>query len=305
MESPRITAFTAIILTLPPELLNHLLSTLTLDPTSYHTLLSLRLTHPIFFNHINLVTLKSQHTLLSTHYFQNEVAFIISDAHNRPSTTPDLWPCYICLHLQPRTNFAHSQTHASHSVAHAKARLRFCIDCGVRKGIYIAGTVLRCFHGPDKVVCLRCRRLGVSAKICGKVAVKLSPSSNSADAISTSGSSLATTTVRRADIPRNAINVDRDIRGLCMDCAYGEGSRFDQTEAGQNEVRRSKRLPGDFFVERLLGYQRSDQRDFSSGTGERKGRCQRCWAIDHTERAAHQRHGHQLLCQECWLRRWV
>ena len=305
MTCPDTPASTALILTLPPELLLHLVATLTSDPTSYHSLLALRLTHPLFYNDIPLSTLKSQHALLSAHYFQNEVAFLICDARNRPSTSPDFWPCYICLHLHPLTNFAHSQSHIRKSLAHVSARLRFCLSCGVRKGIYVPGLRVRRFQGPDKVVCLSCRRFGTHANVSGKVAVKLLQRFKAAEMMSSApGSSPAD---MPDDVPKNAVKVDDKaiVSGLCRECVYGGGSHANEAEADENKVRKSKRWPGAYFVERLLALESSRQRVFHTSTGELRGRCQRCWDVDHTERAVHRVYGGQLFCRACWLRRWI
>ncbi len=303
MEDAEPLCATPVILTLPPEILNQLISTLTSDPATYHTLLSLRLTHRLFATLISLTALKFQHALLSRHYFQNEVTSVLSGTYDHRSTIPDLWPCYICLHLRHRTDFSHSQTHSHHSVAHAKAHLRICLACGVRKGIYVPGTVLRCFQGPDKVVCLSCRCFGVSAKVLGTVAGKVPPSSISAETISGREDSLASMSVPEDDVPRNALRSDREVKGLCWNCAYGGGSPSSKIEG--DKVRNIKQLPGEYFIEQLMGCQASGQLHFGKGTSERKGRCQRCWAVDHTGRAAQRMHGNQVLCQECWLRRWI
>ena len=81
---------------------------------------------------------------------------------------------------------------------------------------------------------------------------------------------------------------NREVKGMCEDCAYGTGRQGETMHATKPIATISLEL---------------EHQLYGKGTSERKGRCQRCWAIDHTERPAERMQGDQLLCHECWLQR--
>ena len=285
------------LLSLPPELLTHILSLLLPDPTSYHTLLALRSTHPLLTTLLPPHTMKSQHHRLSTLYFAAEVSLIVSP-HPSPSPSshqPDTWPCYICLHPLPRSSFAHTQTHASKAHGHAKARMRFCFDCGVRRGLYARGLVLRCFLGPDRVLCIKCGGLGVAAK--------RRTGRNPNGRVDREGQ-------KRAQVldygTRDGVAFwVTDVRGFCVDCAGKLKPEVDAEDVEEVVDPAGKLEQGETDAVSSSTTYGSGRSIPGKGTGERKGRCQRCWSIDHTERPAHMFQGDQLLCQECWVQVWV
>lgn len=120
--------------------------------------------------------------------------------------------------------------------------------CGVRKGIYGRGCVLRCFGGGERVVCEGCGVLGAVERGRGNG------------------------------------------RGECEGCV-GRARDGQEDRAGNDE---SASLDG------ADGTTMGRQGKLFDGVKMRKGRCQRCWAIDHTEKPAERYHGEQTFCGDCW-----
>lgn len=77
--------------------------------------------------------------------------------------------CSRCLKLRLRGAFADKQVKAKRGKGHAESDRRFCVDCGVRKGIYQPGQMID-INGITHFVCGLCRQLcgsGLYCTLCG------------------------------------------------------------------------------------------------------------------------------------------
>jgi hypothetical protein len=263
-------------ISVPSELLRLIITHTThLDhPTSYFTLLSLRLTHSIFASIISIPSLRAAHQLLADHYFESEV-----QQHFKPRDKQlelqfqfnlqlepvipaneilfgeNRFPCYVCLKVLRREGFAYTQTHKRRGLGHSEAKSRFCLGCAVRKGIYGKRTVVRVGgrgHGKGggyKVVCVRCWGIG--------------------DAVA-----------------RDEWDGSEGCCKGCVEAGWLDDVGMDGKGTGEGAVVRSGAID--------LG--EVDE------VHARSTRCQRCWAIDHTQIAAVRCSGDQLLCGPCWER---
>lgn len=81
------------------------------------------------------------------------------------SCSSDTLPCYMCLRWLPsstsaakfatESRFSRTRSTLAFDLGGKRARDRFCIDCGLLKGLYIRGTMVK-----RSVVCLNCGELG-------------------------------------------------------------------------------------------------------------------------------------------------
>ncbi|KAF2197274.1 F-box domain-containing protein [Delitschia confertaspora ATCC 74209] len=77
---------------------------------------------------------------------------------SRPwATSQSLFACSACKRLRPLLKFSDDMRKGSKSRHGSEAHLRFCIDCGVERGKYKAGTELK-IMGKACVVCRICHR---------------------------------------------------------------------------------------------------------------------------------------------------
>jgi hypothetical protein len=224
-------------------------------------------------------------------------------------------------------------------MGHAQAHLRFCLDCGVRRGIYAPGVVLRCFEAPDMVVCVRCGCLGSAAKP-PRIHAK---DSSRGDGLVSLGSrrseeedeeelGLARKDGGEAVVGEGPVGVE--VKGLCEECAARTtravaASSKDllsdrDREQAQSQNQQPKTTPppskivtrnqtqieshidqhptGTSTIPRFRIAAQLSLPGIPTPTTQRKTRCQRCWAIDHTERpVAGGMQGGELLCWECFV----
>lgn len=99
----------------------------------------------------------------------------ISNIHKNYITRATRLNCYICLFNLPRACFTDRQATGSRSLGHKDAKMRFCTNCGVKRGVWPPGTVLKLDH-KSYVICKICRciqkgqpcyrSLGVCSKEC-------------------------------------------------------------------------------------------------------------------------------------------
>ena len=84
-----------------------------------------------------------------------------TDLNEHWTTHADYLNCYLCLRLLPRDDFASTQLQGGRCLGHKSYAKRFCIDCGWRKKIWERGSV----KGRGKraiIVCIRCGGLNRS-----------------------------------------------------------------------------------------------------------------------------------------------
>ncbi|OAP57032.1 hypothetical protein AYL99_09145 [Fonsecaea erecta] len=67
----------------------------------------------------------------------------LNNIHRNHITRAEQLNCYSCLKALPRECFVESQVTGRRSLGHHEARRRFCRTCGVTKGIWEKGTVIR------------------------------------------------------------------------------------------------------------------------------------------------------------------
>jgi len=154
----------------------------------------------------------------------------------------DMLVCYSCFSELPRERFANSQVTKRRDYGHRRGWRRFCEECGVKRGFWVKGTVLRGHSGGEvKVVCVRCGKLRV-----------------------TDSTALQ--------------------KSMCQMCHNVE---LDGTEVLRGNGKEKHALID-------VGQQEE------KGMLKRMGRCQRCWAIDHTIKAfAVRGESGELLCERC------
>lgn len=79
----------------------------------------------------------------------------ISNLHKNYITRAERLNCYSCLTTLPRQCFGDKQITGGKSLGHKDARLRFCMACGVKKALYLPGTVFK-MAMKSYVVCKGC-----------------------------------------------------------------------------------------------------------------------------------------------------
>lgn len=174
----------ASILTLPPELLNQVLekrdyaSSLALRYTSKHLYLQTSTTAPFG-------STAAQHS--NTSYNMSDLLQVEKwpcydlagqgyGCSRQPLATRDFFACSLCLKIRCASKFSNAmmkEKRGKHSAAASvdkdERRKRFCIDCGVRDGIYLPGVTLDFggyqisdmeheLGGGHGLVCQRCRQ---------------------------------------------------------------------------------------------------------------------------------------------------
>lgn len=94
------------------------------------------------------------------------------DAIARASTcSSDILPCYVCLRWLPsststtkfatQSQFSRTRSTLAFDLGGKRARDRFCIACGFRRGLYVPGTIVK-----RSIVCLNCGKLGDPVPEC-------------------------------------------------------------------------------------------------------------------------------------------
>jgi len=167
----------------------------------------------------------------------------VNNIHVNCIQKTDKLTCYSCFKELPRRCFARTQCTRRRSLGHRDAGLRFCMKCGVEKGKWEPGKVIKA-PGGGLVVCHRCQEL-------------------------------------------KKTNAQARKEGLCPDCF----NRKNQAELAPSQPRIEP--PRDQPVSQ-------PQARHVPSIKERAGRCQRCWAIDHTEQPAMAHDGIQPLCASCF-----
>jgi hypothetical protein len=154
----------------------------------------------------------------------------------------DMLVCYCCFREQLKGRFANTQVTKKRAFGHRDGCRRFCKECGVKRGFWAKGTVLRGFWWEElRVVCVRCGELRETD----------------------------TTALQKS---------------MCKMCHFVEP---DQAEALRRHEKEKHALIG-------VGQQEE------KGMLKRMGRCQRCWAIDHTIKPFVVRgESGELLCERC------
>lgn len=66
--------------------------------------------------------------------------------------------CYRCFRILPASKFARKQIKKSYGKGNTKSFSRFCVECGVKKGIYSPGSRVD-KDGVDMIYCRECRRI--------------------------------------------------------------------------------------------------------------------------------------------------
>ena len=192
------------------------------------------------------------------------------------STLVSDWPCYVCLLALPARCFAKKQIRGRRTFGHKHAAKRVCLDCGVKIGWYVAGMEVTCGGGLKgkggvRTGFLRCGAgighfenqgagTGESGKGCGKLSV------------------VGPREMKRARMMERAGTIDKMFyqmgvrREMLLDCCRWK----EVSEVDGEGVERSPETQASQDLATVLG---------NTGT-MRQGRCQRCWAIDHTSREA-------------------
>ena len=91
------------------------------------------------------------------------------------TTTPDpcryneYFSCSFCLKLRVRSAFTDGQVDETHERGQTGYNRRICLECGVKKGVYLSGKIIK-LGGCTRFVCGLCRRtyaLGLFCVFCG------------------------------------------------------------------------------------------------------------------------------------------
>lgn len=163
------------LLSLPNEI-----HALVLSFLPWRSLLALRLTHSHFFTELlPTQTLPSHHTVRHAATRAAEIAQLHALGYSNRNWTgftqgwgtthllslnPTL-PCYVCLRWLPAaTNttrltlcaFTRAMATTRHDLAQSQSHRRVCIECGIRRGLYVRGN--RVGHRP---ICYGCGALGI------------------------------------------------------------------------------------------------------------------------------------------------
>ncbi|KIW27081.1 uncharacterized protein PV07_06859 [Cladophialophora immunda] len=83
----------------------------------------------------------------------------LNNIHRNRITRAERLNCYACLKRLPRQCFVESQVMGRRSLGHADAGRRFCRACGVKKGIWDKGSVVKDGRR-TLVLCKKCNSLG-------------------------------------------------------------------------------------------------------------------------------------------------
>ena len=174
-----------------------------------------------------------------------------SNIHANFITKATYLNCYACLERLPRECFTDAQATGSRSLGHKKGKYRFCKRCGVEKGIWELGTVVK-EAKRSWIVCKACRtmrqvgasgykREGVCSAECEE----------------------------QVALARSAEECVRVLGAVSLE----DGSAPD-LDAGAAEIKHNP-----------IGLNATPE--FLDGaTSIRASRCLRCWAFDHTKKSA-------------------
>ncbi|KIX10414.1 uncharacterized protein Z518_01496 [Rhinocladiella mackenziei CBS 650.93] len=273
---------------LPKELSDQILSHLT-----YNDLLPFRLTCHfasalVPFSELKLLRLRLKTALLADEradYEQKQMKFhnferwarafpheyrtwdsgdAISNIHANFITKATHLNCYACLRKLPRECFTETQAMGSRSLGHKDGRRRFCRSCGVSKGIWEKGSTVkdaRCTW----IICRGCDKM------------------------------------RKCD-PDPALKSDGVCSAACLEkvrMTTMNGSCSLQKNGGSAEPHGSKRLEIRAATAAVMSGVVNGAGILEDATpSTRANRCLRCWAINHTERAADGLMGLNL-CGKC------
>ncbi|ETN40740.1 uncharacterized protein HMPREF1541_05020 [Cyphellophora europaea CBS 101466] len=182
------------------------------------------------------------------------------------STAATLHPCYSCLVLLPVSHFYTRQISNTRALGRADCAQRFCIDCAIHRGIWTVGTRIGA-RGSEFVVCEACLGFKAHARLSPNLGVLGGP-----------------TPVAREEFGTK----------LCDDCFQGKLK-------ARKEVQDMLEISGKrVVIETGTRGVLEEARDEGTVVLGRKGRCQRCWAINHTQRAALEELEGRPLCNACW-----
>ena len=208
----------------------------------------------------------NNHAMLQPSYIPSTFPTFIPSLNGGPICE---WPCYTCFFAMPAHSFAKKHIRGRRTFGHKDAGKRFCIECGVQKRFYVAGMEITCGGGRRGT---RGVRVGFSR--CG-AGIGQGGIGFLKDGEWTGGNGRGCGMLRMVDTKqmRAARYIEQVFqqtgwrREILLDCCAWKEKVAEDVEGGLG----------------TQGNQPSGIESATAGT-TRQGRCQRCWAIDHTSR---------------------
>jgi hypothetical protein len=268
------------LVSLPSELLRLLVAhTIHLDlPKSYFTLISLRLTHSIFASIVPVAALRGAHEVLADHYLDSEIQQHFDPWDNQ-------------LELQFQFNLQLEPVNPASTIRFGGNRFPcyICLRVLQRDCFAYTQTHKRRGLGHSEAKSRFCLNCAVRKGIYGKGSVvKMGGAGHG------KGGAHKVVCVRCGEIGDAVMRDGRD-EGCCKICV--EAGWLDAMGLGVVKSRDDGVVARGADEMGLVARQ-----GFVDDVHARSTRCQRCWAIDHTQTRAVSCSGDQLLCVLCWER---